>query len=85
MAANGFPIRYALFAPPGLFDIVNKECGHAHASAGTIRRVLTRGEAMSIAFPLVEGRRADARSAEAKWGNVYAQRKSNILRLDCQS
>jgi hypothetical protein len=26
----------------GLFDIVKKECGHAHASAGTMWRVSTR-------------------------------------------
>jgi hypothetical protein len=26
----------------GLFDIVKKECAHAHASAGTIWRVSTR-------------------------------------------
>jgi hypothetical protein len=28
--------------PTGLFDIVKKECGLAHASAGTIRRVSMR-------------------------------------------
>jgi hypothetical protein len=33
--------RYSLMASRGLFDIVKKDCGHAHASAGATWRVLT--------------------------------------------
>ena len=37
---GGEPPPYSLLAirSSGLFDIVNEECGHAHPSAGTIRR-----------------------------------------------